>query len=267
MTVWLNGALAGAEARIDPADRGFTLGDGVFETIRVQGGVPRHLGRHLERLRAGTERLGFRVGYDDAALADGMLALLAAEGLTDAALRLTVTRGPAPRGLLPPAHPTPTVLMGAAPLPALPAELRAVIAAVTRRNEHSPLARIKALGYLDNILARQEAAERGADDAILLNTAGRVAETTIANLFVRLGDTVATPPVEEGALPGIARGRVLAALGVAERPLAAADLAAADEIVLTNSLGLRAVVVLDGETVGAGAAGPLYGALTKVFEE
>jgi Branched-chain amino acid aminotransferase/4-amino-4-deoxychorismate lyase len=104
MTVWLNGALV-RDARIDPADRGFTLGDGVFETIRAAGGAPRHLDRHLRRLRAGLDVLGFTLALDDRALAEAMASLLAADGLADASLRLTVTRGPAPRGCCRRPHP------------------------------------------------------------------------------------------------------------------------------------------------------------------
>jgi len=123
---------------------------------------------------------------------------------------------------------------------------------VTRRNEHSPLARVKSLNYLDNILARREAAENGADDAILLNTRGRVAETTIANLFALIDGRVVTPSVAEGALPGIARGLILERLEVAERPLTLAELRRAGEIVLTNSLGVRPVVAVDGVPLTGG---------------
>jgi branched-chain amino acid aminotransferase len=245
MVVWLNGALAD-EARIDPTDRGFTLGDGVLETIRVAGGRPRHLARHFARLHEGAGVVGFALPYDDASLAQAVDALLAVCGLMEAALRLTVTRGPAPQGVLPPSSPRPTVLMTAAPAGAPPGTARIAVASVTRRNEHSPLSRIKSLSYLDNILARQEAADHGADDAVLLNTQGRVAETTIANLFAVIDGVVVTPPVAEGALPGIARRLVLEGMEVIERPLLVQELYRAEEIVLTNSLGIRSVAAVDG---------------------
>jgi branched-chain amino acid aminotransferase len=249
MVVWLNGALVD-EARIDPADRGFTLGDGVFETIRVAGGRPRYLAHHFARLHEGVGVVGFALPHDDASLAHAIDGLLAACGLMEASLRLTVTRGPAPRGVLPPLSPSPTLLMTAAPAGAPPGAARIAVATVTCRNEHSPLSRIKSLNYLDNILARREAADRGADDAVLLNTQGRVAETTIANLFAVIDGLVVTPPVAEGALPGIARHLVLEAQEVFERPLLVQELYRAEEIVLTNSLGVRPVVAVDGLALG-----------------
>jgi branched-chain amino acid aminotransferase len=262
MIAWLNGTLT-ASPRLDAADRGFTLGDGVFETIRAAGGRPCRLAAHLARLRCGAELLGLPLP-DDAALEAALAELLAAAGLADAALRLTVSRGPAPRGLLPPADSHPTVLVTAGPLPPPAPPARLVVATVTRRNEHSPLARIKSLNALDNILARREAAERGADEAVLLNTAGRVAETTIATLFARIDGILVTPPVAEGALPGVARAAVLAGMAVAERPLSLAELRRAEEIVLTNSLGLRRVADLDGVALAGGER--LEAALRQVLD-
>lgn len=252
--VWLNGIiLPDYEARITPADRGLLLGDGLFETLRVRGGRPLRLDRHLARLRAGADVLGLPVPLDDAGLAAAMAALLRRCGLEDASLRLTLTRGPGPRGLLPPAEPTPTLMLTAAPLPPPPPPARVVVARETRRNEHSPLARIKSLSTLDGVLARQEAARRGADDALLLNTAGRVAEASAANLFLVLDGVVITPPVSEGALPGVMRAAVMEAFAVVERPVTVEDLNRADEVFLTSSLGVRAVVMVDGRPVAVGA--------------
>jgi len=252
--VWLNGALMAEEqARIAPADRGLLLGDGLFETLRVDSGRPRYLDRHLARLRAGAAVLDLPVPLDDAGIAAAMAALLHARGLENASLRLTLTRGPGPRGLLPPAEPTPTLLITAAPLPPPLPPARVVVAACTRRNEHSPLSRIKSLSYLDGVLARQEAARRGADDALLLNTAGRVAEASAANLFLVLDGTLVTPPVSEGALPGVLRAAVMEAFAVEERAVSVADVARAEEVFLTSSLGVRPVVAVDGRPVETGA--------------
>jgi branched-chain amino acid aminotransferase len=246
MILWLNGALLPADAaRIDPADRGLTLGDGVFETIRVQGGQAMHLAQHLARLRAGAAVLGIPVGWRDAVLGQAIAAVTEAAGLGDAAARLTLTRGPASRGVLPPGEPHPTMLVtaGALPPPAPPAQ--AIIAASTRRNQESPLSRIKSLNYLDNIIARREAAARGVDDAILLDTRGRLAESTAANLFVVLNGTILTPPLGDGALPGITRARLLAAGLARERTLLPADLSRAAAGFLTNSLGLRVLTRIE----------------------
>jgi branched-chain amino acid aminotransferase len=246
MKLWLNGAiLDAAAARIDPADRGFTLGDGLFETIRVAGGKPVFWSAHCARLRAGAAVLGITVPYHDAALARAILDLLAANSLTEAAFRLTLTRGPAARGVLPAGAENPTILITASPMPPPPPPARAIICTVTRRNEASPLSRIKSLNYLDSILARQEAARLGADEAILLNTAGRVAEASAANLFL-IGGGIFTPPVAEGALPGIMRAALIARHGVTQQQITVKDLHAAEAVFLSNALGLRALANLDG---------------------
>jgi branched-chain amino acid aminotransferase len=232
------------------------LGDGLFETIRFRHGRADRLDRHLARLRAGAGLLALPVPADDAMLETAIAALVAANGLGETALaqaRITLTRGPAPRGVLPPDRPLPTLLVTAGPA-AEPGPARVVVAGVTRRNELSPLSRVKSLNYLDNILARQEAAGRGADDALLLNTAGRIAESTIANLFLLLDGVLATPPVADGALPGIMRELVIERTGAVERPIGPQDLARAEALFLSSSLGLRAVVELDGAACGGEAA-------------
>ncbi|WP_377806993.1 aminotransferase class IV [Azospirillum sp. A29] len=262
MTIWLNGRLIqAAEARIDPADRGFTLGDGLFETIRIEDGVPRHLPRHLDRLAAGAELLRLPLPYSAAELTGAMAALIGAAGIADGVLRLTLSRGTGARGVLPPADAQPTLLMTVAPATHMTAPVAAVVARSTRRNEHSPLSRLKSLNYLDSILARQEAAERGADEALLLNAAGRLAESSVATLFLSVGGRLLTPPVADGALPGIRRALILERHGAEEAPLGLEDLARADEAILTNSLGLRPLVAVDGRPVGSGAAGPVLARL------
>ena len=259
MLIHLNGALvSAAEARVDPADRGLTLGDGLFETIRARGGRPLRLAAHCARLRAGAEVLDLPVPVSDEALGRALEETLKANAVTDGVLRLTLTRGPGPRGLLPPPQPRPTLLITAAAEASSPSPIRAVIATTTRRNEHSPLSRCKCINYLDNILARLEAAKRGAEDALLLNTAGRLAGTTIANLFLVIDGAVVTPPVADGALPGVMRGEVLAAAGAEERSLKPEDLARASEAFVTNCLGIRPVVSVDGAPMGDGRPGPVF---------
>ncbi|GAB0119352.1 aminotransferase class IV [Acidisoma sp. 7E03] len=250
MRVWLNGALlSAAEARIDPADRGFTLGDGLFETMRVAGGAPRHLTRHLVRLRRGCALLDLPCPYGDDALSDAMAVLFAAEARQEGVLRLTLSRGVMARGVLPQGEARPTILITARPLPPPLPPARLIVAETTRRNEQSPLSRIKSLNYLDAILARQEAAARGADDAVMLNTQGMVAEATAANLFMMRDGRIVTPRIEDGALPGIARALILERIAVEERPVSRADLQRAEALFLSNSLGVRAVAEIDGRAL------------------
>jgi branched-chain amino acid aminotransferase len=241
---WLNGRLVDADLphlRLD--DRGLLLADGLFETMRAEAGVVPWLAAHLARLRTGADVLGLPVppALDDPA--DLLAELLRANRLERAAVRLTLTRGPGPRGLAAPEPPMPTILVTVAPLPAAPPPARVAIAAGTCRNERSPLSRIKSLAYLDQILAWREARAGGADDALLLNTAGRLACATAATLFVVDGDRLLTPPLAEGALPGTTRARILAlaaTLGVeaAEEPLPPAILASCGEAFLANALVL-----------------------------
>jgi len=251
MSLWLNGRLVPGElARLDPRDRGFTLGDGLFETIRLEDGWIGYLERHLERLRQGAEFLGIPLHWTDAEIETGLNALVAAEHLSDASFRITLSRGPGERGITPPAVPTPTLLIASGKLPPPGPPLRMVIATVTRRNEASPLSRLKTLNYLDNILARREALARDADDAILLNTRGLVAEASIANLFVLSSGVLKTPPIADGALPGIMRRALIERCGAVEASLTPEDLTTATAVFLSNSLGLKPVAAIDGVKIG-----------------
>jgi branched-chain amino acid aminotransferase len=254
MIVSINGRLVPQdEARIDPRDRGFTLGDALYETIRIRDGEPLRLGRHFSRLQSGLRLLGFPAPVDEAAVAETIRAVLAANGLGDAAVRVTVSRGPAARGIAPDPAARPTIVVGAASF-AAPGPLTAMIATVTRRNEHSPLARIKSTNCLDSILAKIEAGQRGADEALLLNGAGRLAEGTASNLFAVIDGALLTPPIADGALPGVMRAELIDRLGAVEHPLQPADLARAAELFLTSSLGVRPVTMLDGRAIPQGPA-------------
>ena len=263
MNVYLNDRIIRADAaRIDPTDRGLMLGDGLFETIAVFGGEPRRLDRHFARLRGGAHVIGLSVPTDDEGLARALAETRDANGIVDGLLRLTLTRGPAPRGVLPAPGARPTLLITASPRDAassLPA--RAVISTTTRRNEHSPLSRLKTLNYLDNVIARCEAEARGADEAILLSTAGRLAETTVANLYVVIAGETLTPPVEDGALPGVVRAELLESGLAAERSLNPDAFRHASEAFTTNSGGIRAIVAVDGRAIGDGLPGPVQASL------
>jgi branched-chain amino acid aminotransferase len=266
--LWVNGKLLPVgEAALDPRDRGFTLGDGVFETMRVREGAVLRLERHLSRLRAGADVLGLFPLAEDEDLTDTIARTLAANGLTDAAVRLTVSRGvPKRRGLLPETGPRPSLVVDAEPFAGYPVELyhrgvRAVISGIAR-NEQSPLARVKSLNYLDNVMARREAEARGADDALLLNTVGDLACASAANLFLVDNDALVTPSVASGALPGILREVVVAELApragleVIERAVRPEELRAADEGFLTNALlGIVPLTEVDALPIGTGVPG------------
>lgn len=244
MKLWLNGRLQEEEqARIAPTDRGLLLGDGLFETMAAQAGQVPVLDRHYARLCAGAALLRLPIPLRQDELAAVVQEVLAANGLSCAALRLTLTRGSGPRGLWPAESTSPTLLLTASAMPA-PGPLAKVMICSIRRDEASQLSRIKSLNYLPNILARLEAAEQGADDALLLNQAGRVAEASAASLFVCLRGRWLTPPVSEGALPGIRRAMLLEAGRVHEAPLSPEDLTKAQALCLGNALSLRSVAAL-----------------------
>lgn len=256
MRVCLNGNIFDeTEARIAPNDRGLLLGDGVFETLAVRRGEIKRWQAHADRLAHDAKVIGLRTPWAASKIKSWIDKVLSENALTDAVVRITITRGPGPRGLISPDPPQPTLLITAAPMPepALPA--RVIVAKTTRRNEFSPLSAIKSTNYLDSVLARHEAAALNADDAILLNTRGLVAEATAANVFVLVDGLVATPPVADGALPGVMRADVIALARGVEANLTPETLMAASEVFLSSSLGLRAVVSIDGAPVGDGEPG------------
>lgn len=268
--LWVNGELLPVgESVLNPLDRGFTLGDGLFETLRVRGDTVLGIERHLFRLRVGAAVLGLSPLPKDKDLKDAITKTLTANGLTEAAVRLTISRGvPKRRGLLPEPEPSPSLVIHAEPFAGYPAELydrgaRAIISGIPR-NEHSPLARVKSLNYLDNVLARREAEARGVDDALLLNTAGDLACASAANLFLLLDGALVTPSVASGALPGTVRELVTAELAppiglkVVERVVRPEELRAAHEVFLTNALmGIVPLTVVDTLPIGTGVPGPV----------
>jgi branched-chain amino acid aminotransferase len=140
-------------------------------------------------------------------------------------------------------------------LPAAPEPARVIVAAATCRNDKSPLSNIKSLNYLDNIIARNEAAAKGVDDALMVNTRGNIACGTVANVFALVDGGLITPPVADGVLPGVARADVILLTRAEERTISRDTLAKATEVFLTNALGLRPVIEIDGVPVGDGEAG------------
>ena len=266
--LWQDGRLCPAqEVFIDPADRGLLLGDGLFETMRASRGNVPLLHLHAARLAASAEELGIPLLHDLAELHRAAREVLAGTGLTDGAVRLTLTRGAGPRGLLPPEPCRPMLLLRALPMAGSgPAPANAVTAAIPR-NERSPLSRMKTLGCLDQILCLRAALAAGGNEAILLNTRGDLACATSANLFLVKDGTLCTPDLASGVLPGITRARLMAALPVEERPLRRDELLAADEAFLTNSLtGVRPLLSLDGQPIGTGQPGPVTARAKQLLE-
>ena len=278
--VWLDGRLVDAHApHLSVSDRGFQLGDGIFETARARRGVVIELDEHLVRLRASAAALSLQLGIADGALARGIAELLAAEGLDgtgadggpvgDAALRITVSRGPLERrGLMPPGFEDveATIVIQAWPYARQPAELLergvAAIPSAVRRDPGSPLAGVKSTSRADYVYAKLEATRAGADDALFLTTDGALSEATTANVWLVVGRRLTTPGRDAAVLPGTTRTWLLAhaaALGLepAEARSLPADLLAADEAFLSSSVaGIVPLCRYDDRPIGNGLPGP-----------
>jgi branched-chain amino acid aminotransferase len=278
--VWVDGRLLPAEAaHLSVFDRGFQLGDGIFETLRARGSRPTELAEHVARLRRSAAGLDIALPDDiEARLTQGIAELLAAEGLAgpdgDASIRITVSRGRyMTRGVLPANEDVePTIAIQAwavmpAPIGHLEHGIRLVASSV-RRDPASPLATLKTTSRADYVYARLEARRAGADDALFLTVDDHLSEGTSANIFlVRRSaadgaDELATPSLDCAILPGTTRSWLLGwASGVGLRPvegqLSRADLAAADEAFLSSSVaGILPVTSFDGRPIGDGQPGP-----------
>jgi branched-subunit amino acid aminotransferase/4-amino-4-deoxychorismate lyase len=234
-------------------DRGLLLGDGLFETILGLGGELMLLDAHLDRMARGCAVLGlppFDPGVARWLCEEAMRAL----GLARAAVRLTLTAGSGGRGLDRPDPAEPRLFATAAPSekPTRPARLAVVS---VRRNEGSPASRLKTLSYLDSVLARCEATDMGAEEAVMLNNRGELACAAAANLFWLADGRLHTPALECGALDGVVRTVLIErardqGMAVLETRAARDALIGAQAIFLTNSLiGLRAVSTLDGRAL------------------
>jgi branched-chain amino acid aminotransferase len=252
-------------------DRGFQLGDGLFETLRVRRGAAIEIGLHLARLREGMGVLAIPMPLSDEELRAAIARVVAANAPGDAAVRITVSRGaPSGRGLLPAGwrELAPTFVIQAWPHVPVGAEvlargIRAVIA-TGRRDPAHPLASVKTVSRADHVHAKLEAELSGAQDAITLTIDGHVAEATTANVALIVGKRVLTPPLAAGILAGTTRDWLLRPEGAAALGLAASeawvtpeDVVAADEALLCSSVaGFQALVALDGAQIGGGVPGP-----------
>jgi branched-subunit amino acid aminotransferase/4-amino-4-deoxychorismate lyase len=253
--LWVDGrVLKGAEARASLFDRGVRDGEGLFESIRVEARRPFHWNLHLERLVVAAAELGFPVPPAPAKLANGIEAVLEANRLDDAAVRITVTRG------VPGGKPTRAgCWIDAEPLSARlwrgtrAGQGRATLCRVPFAS--GPLSRYKTTSRLAYHLARDEARVRDADEALLLSPTDELLEGSASNVFVVLRGEIATPPLASGILPGVQRRHVIArcariGLVVRERPIAKSELWEADEVFVTNVIQqVLPITAIDGNAV------------------
>lgn len=273
---WLDGAVTPlAEARIPITDHGFLYGDGLFEGIRILGGRVFRLDDHLARFATGARAIGLALpgGVEKARAV--VLQTARAFGADEAYVRLIATRGEGALGVDPASCPTPRLICIVDRIALFDPRQREEglrLATVSLRRPPADVLdpRVKSLNYLNNVLAKREAKLRGADEALVLNTHGHIAEASVANLFCARDGALWTPPATDGALEGITRRTVLelaAELGIAagERSLGRFDLFAAEEVFLTGSgAGIVPVRSLDGERIPA--PGKLFLRLREAFE-
>jgi len=277
MKIWIDGAVVSQEAaKVSVLDHGFLYGDGVFEGIRAYGGRIFRLEDHLRRLAAGARALALEIPGGLEGARRVILETARAHGQADAYIRLVVSRGVGELGVDPTTCPEPRMVCIAAGIRIFAPEKLAEGISLATSSWRRPGADVidpcvKSLNYLNNSMAKLEARQRGADEALLLNGRGTIAEASVANVFAVHGGQLATPPTTDGALPGITRMSVLElarelGMPAAERSLGRSDLFAADEVFLTGT-GARIVPVsfLDGRSLGT-CPGPVTKRIVEAFD-
>jgi D-alanine transaminase len=271
--VYLNGEIVDErDALISVNDRGFVFADGIYEVIRIFGGKPFELERHLDRLERSANSL--RLTLDPSADEIGAIAadLLAREATAEAQIYIQVTRGVAPRGHAIPAQVKPTTLVAIRPVSTPPAEiLRGGGAAIIVPDDRWARCDVKAIGLTANVLARTQANAAGAYEAIFVRD-GSVTDAASCNVFAVFGTTLMTAPCTNYILWGITREVVLELardddIDTLEATFRADQLREADEIFVTGtSSGIVPIVTLDGATVGAGRVGPVTRRLMELYD-
>lgn len=274
--IYLNGNLVtGDMARLSPYDHGFLYGHAIFETMRAYQGKVFRLPAHLERLITSMSVLGWPHFDFITDIKAAIYETIAANKLSEASIRLTVSRGIGAARPDAASCGKPTIMVLALPYVPLSQECYengwSLATVSIRRNLSSPLCAIKSANYLDNLLAKAEAQRQGAREALVLNTAGTIAEGTMCNIFFVIGGKVVTPDLTSGILPGITRAVVLelalqAGLLVEERPVLREEISQATEVFITSSLvEIMPVTMLDGHKIGDGRIGSVTEELSTAY--
>jgi len=277
MQIYVDGEFHPREsAKVSVFDHGFLYGDGVFEGIRVYNRRIFRLDAHLERLYASACALALEIPMSLSEMGEAVRETVRRNRREDGYIRLVVSRGAGELGIDPKSCPRPSVVIIVTDVHVYPRALYAegikVITSATRQVSHECFdPRIKSLNYLKNVLAKIDAQNAGAQEAIMLNQAGYVAECSADNIFAVRDGRLVTPSPQDGALEGITRGVVLelAAEGgipAAEARLTRFDLYTADECFVTGTgAELMRVREIDGRAIGKPEAGPVTRKLSEAF--
>lgn len=262
-----------SEARVSVEDRGFQFGDGVYELLRVYAGAPFHLTDHLGRLEQSAQALGIPLPYPRDRWASVIAEAVSRSGFPDAKVYIQVTRGVAPRDHVPPGLLAPTVVVTvramAPPVPGLYANGADVVTVADIRWARC---NIKSIGLLANVLAKQQARDQGAQEALFVRD-GCVLEGATSNVMTVKNRCLITPPEGPLILPGVTRRVVLglaqaAGVAIKEQSVTEAELYASEEVFLTGTtIEVLPVARVNGRPVGAGVPGPVTTLLMARFRE
>ncbi len=249
--IWHNGDFKDDGPVFSSNDR-MRLGEGVFDTMLALDGVPVMAEEHHDRLQRHAQIMGLNAAYKINGLKDFLVETLRRNHLDkgQAVLTTIVTGGPADRGLKTTESQDIQIIIRAAKAPKSRDHLRLIISKKTRRNEGSPLSRIKSINYGDHIIAANEAAQHGSDDAIMLNNQDQVTCATIGNIFICQDGMLITPRLDDGVVDGIFRAKILQHFDVTERSITQHDLLNSNGIYVTNTVrGAIPVSSVDGNDV------------------
>jgi branched-chain amino acid aminotransferase len=279
MKIYIDGEFYEKEhAKVSVFDHGLLYGDGVFEGIRFYNGRVFRLEEHIDRLYDSARAICLSIPLDKAAMTEATLETIRQNGLKDGYVRLVVTRGSGDLGLNPALCPKATIIIIASKITLYPQEMYEnglmVVTCATRRIPHGALSpMVKSLNYLNNVMAKIEAANAGAGEGLMLNEQGYVAECTGDNVFIVKNGRIFTPPISSGALAGVTRAVVFemaneAGIPISEPDITRYDLFTADECFLTGTAAeLIPVVTLDRRAIGDGKPGPITRQLMTRFHE
>jgi len=277
--IYLDGQLVDeSAAKISVFDHGLLYGDGVFEGIRFYNSRVFRLEEHVRRLYDSAKSILLTIPITPEEMIEATCATVRANGLVNGYIRLVITRGVGPMGLSPFKCPKASIIIIADTISLYSDEAYAngltMATCATRRPSHDILSpQVKSLNYLNNVMAKVEAIQAGAEEGLMLNDVGLVAECTGDNIFVIRDGAIATPPITAGALPGITRGVVIEiarelGLPLVERDLSRHDIYTCDECFLTGTAAeVIAATKLDQRVLGTGRPGPLTQKIIARFRE